>query len=472
VSARHLPITLLCLTLSLPAMADWPTHRGNVQRTGNTDGKPGPAQPKLLWHAPSQNQFISSPALSAKGDRLYISSLGAFNSGFFFGISTDEKAAERVVWTKRPPFLQKPAVSSPVLADGLLFFGDGMHQTDGAILYAVRASDGLPVWKYDMPGELVHMEGSPVADKNRIYMGAGNGGVFCVDANKLTLEGKEYDVKSVQAELQKRWKALQDAYQKDKKDNPDFAMEPTDTSLPAVKPKLLWQQGKDQWHVDSALAVTGDRVLAASAFLDLEGKGERALFCLKASDGSQLWKTALTYNPWGGPTVAGNVVLVGCSNIRLDPSELGQAAGEVVAIDLDKGTVLWKEKIPGGVVSSIAVKDSIAVVTATDGKVRAFNIADGKPRWTYTGGAPYFAAPAIAGKVVYSADLKGVVHAIDLEKGTKVWTFDVAGHPSIQSPGMFYSAPVIHGGKIYLATCNLYGETAWKQAAIVCIGEK
>ncbi len=461
-----LALILLCPAL---ASADWPTHRGNAQRTGCVDGKPGPAKPKLLWHFNCENQFVCSPA--SDGKRLYYSALGGFNSGVFYAFSTDIKPASRVSWVKNPPYIGQPAVGSPVLSGGMVFFGDGMHQTSGARLYCLKGDTGLPLWKYEMGGELVHMEGAPTVDKGRVYMNAGNGGVFCVDVNRVVLEGKELDIKDSQAILQKRWKEMQDKYQNEKKQNPDFAVPPRETDLPQPKPKLIWQKGKDKWHVDAAVAVADNKVLAGTAFLDAEKLGERALVCLKAADGDTLWTAKLKYNPWGGPTVAGKLALVGCSNIRLDPDEIKNARGEVVAVTLDTGNVKWKKEYPGGVVSSIAVHDGLAIFTSTDGKVRAVDAGSGIARWTYNAGFPLFAAPAVAGKLVYVADLKGVVHAIRLDKGTKEWTLDVANHPDIKLPGGFYGSPIVHDGRIYLATCNLSGANAYRPTVVVCLGD-
>jgi outer membrane protein assembly factor BamB len=469
VSRRFSLLVVLCLLFPANTRADWPTHRGNPQRTGNIDGKPGPIKPKLLWHYNCENQFVSSPAI--EGKRLYFSALGGFNSGIFYALSTEIKPASRVLWTKNPPYLGKPAVSSPVVADGLLFFGDGMHQTNGAMLYCVKGDTGLPMWKFDLPGELVHMEGAPTVDKGRVYMNAGSGGVFCAEFNRVILEGKEQDIKDTRAILEKRWKELQAKYEADKKKDPDFAVQPTDNDLPQPKPKIVWHKGKTTWHVDAPVAVADSKVLVGTAYLDLEKLGERALICLNAANGDTAWTAKLKYNPWGGPTVAGKMALVGCSTIRLDPDEIKQAKGEVVAVSMDKGDVKWRKEYPGGVVASIAVQNELAIFTATDGKVRAVELASGAPRWTYNAGAPLFAAPAVAGKMVYAADLKGVIHAISLDKGTKEWTFDVANHPDIKAPGAFYGSPIVHEGRIYLATCNLHGANAYRPTVVVCLGD-
>src|SRR4051812_31146498 len=63
------PVFILCL-LAAPLVvgADWPTYRGNPQRTGNTDGLAGPAVPRVLWVQRSQEHFIASPVPA--GDQL------------------------------------------------------------------------------------------------------------------------------------------------------------------------------------------------------------------------------------------------------------------------------------------------------------------------------------------------------------------------------------------------------------------
>ena len=54
-------------------------------------------------------------------------------------------------------------------------------------------------------------------------------------------------------------------------------MPPNEDQLPKPAPVKLWQQGQDKWHVDAPVAVAGDRVIVASAYLDDEKVGERAI---------------------------------------------------------------------------------------------------------------------------------------------------------------------------------------------------
>ncbi len=459
----------LCLGPA-PAAEPWATCRGNPQRTGNTDGKPGPAKPAVLWAMKSSDHFIASPV--PHGDRLFVSGLGAFNVSTFLCLDTDPKAARRIVWSKSTPYLKLPTVSSPALADGRLVFGDGMHQTDGALLHCLQADKGLPVWQLPVPGTLVHLEGSPTVAGGRAYLGGGAAGVLCVDTGRVTLDGKEMALAETARLIEKKWQELQAKYAEEKKKDPMFAVPPSEDQLPKPAPVLAWEQGKGKWHVDAPVTLAGDRLLVASAYLDKEKAGDRALFCLDAKTGRVLWRTPLALNPWGGPSLLGSLVLVSGSTIGYDPKALRGAKGAVAAYDLSDGKEKWRKTVPAGVVSCAALTPEVAVVTATDGKVRAFDLATGERRWVYDGKAPFFAPAALAGGVAFAGDLRGAVHAIDLKTGTARWKLELGTDPAVKAPGMVYGGPVLHGGRLYLATCNLAGANAGRPTAVVCIGDK
>jgi outer membrane protein assembly factor BamB len=449
------------------AVEPWATYRGNPQRTGNTDGKAGPASPKIAWVFKSKDHFIAAPVPSSKG--LFVSGLGAFNAASLLCLSMDAKPKERVLWSKSGPFLKLPSVSSPGIDQGRLVFGDGMHQTDGATLHCLKLEGGSPLWELPMPGKLVHLEGSPSISEGKAFIGGGAAGVVCVDLDRVRLEGKEMDQASIQKILAKRMQELLKKYDIDKKKDP-FAVPPSEDELPRANPRRLWQVGQEKWHVDAPVSVIGDKVLVCSAFLDKEKVGDRALYCLDAKTGTSKWRKPLQLNPWGGASVDGKVVVVTGSNIGYDTRVLKKSKGMIAAFDLD-GTEKWQKEVPGGVVSCAALADGLAIVTATDGKVRGFDLATGERRWIYPGKSPFFAAPAIAKGTVYAGDLNGVVHAIDLKTGQERWTLGLGTHKDVMSPGMIYGGPVVHDGKIYVATCNLEGVHAQKETAVVCIGE-
>ncbi len=464
-------LALILIVGALHAQEPWATYRGNAQRTGCTDGKPGPAKPEVVWVHKSADHFIASPV--PVGDRLYVSGIAGFgNVPSVLMLETSLMPKQRTAWSKTAPVLKMPTVSSPAVSGGKLIFGDGMHQTDGATLHCVSADTGLPLWSLTVPGTLVHLEGSPTVVKDRVFLGGGSAGVLCVDASRVTLQGKEMPVDEIRKILDKKWAELVAKYEEEKKKD-EFAVPPSEDSLPKPSPRRVWAQGEKKWHVDAPVAVAGDRVLVASAFLDKEKVGDRALFALDAATGEIKWRAPLELNPWGGPAVQGDLVVVSGSTIGYEVNDLKKAKGDLTAIELSTGKPKWRKTIPtGGILASVAITKDAVIATATDGKVRAFDLATGDKRWFYENKTPIFAPPAVAGDVVYATDLKGVVHAIGLGDGIAKWTLDLGEHPAVKSPGMVYGGPIVHGGRIYLATCNLAGMYVNRPTAVVCIGEK
>jgi outer membrane protein assembly factor BamB len=470
-SIRCLLLIALVASSTSADEAPWSTYRGNNRRTGNTDNIAGPARPDVLWFLKSAENYATSPV--PNGSDILFPGLGAFNSGVVhsFPMSPKDAKAIKPAWTKTNPLVKLPTVSSPAVVDGKVIFGDGMHHTDGAVLYCFPADGGHLLWALQVAGKLVHMEGSPSVANGRVYIGGGAAGVICVELNTVVLDGKELNIKDVPALQAAHWKKLQAKYEDEKKKDPEFAIPPTENDLLKPMPKAVWTQGQKRWHVDSPLLVAGDKVLVASSFLDKEKEGERALFCLNAADGKELWKAPLTYNPWGGPTLAGDTVIVTTSTIPYDPKLIEGAKGEVIALDLATGKEKWKKALPGGVLGCASATASGAVFTCTDGKLRAFDLKDGSRKMIYDAKAAFFAPPAVVADVAYVADLGGVIHAVDLKTGAAKWMLDLGQDP-IKLSGSNYGGITIHGGRLYLATCNLDGPFAGQPKCIVCIGTK
>lgn len=458
------------LAASSAQAADWPEARGNSQRTGNIDNTPGPKAPNVLWAHKASEHFISSPVPGEKA--LFIPVMGALNTGSFHAMALAPGADERIMWTKGAPFISHPTVCAPAVADGFVFFGDGMHQTDDATLYCLQADTGMPVWRYPVPGHLMHLEAGPIYDKGRVYACGGDAGIFCVDAKHLVVDGKDRELKEVVPMLNKMWADMNKKYEEDKKKDALLAIPPSEDALPKSQPKLVWQQGKGKWHVDAPPVLAGDKILVSSAYLDDEKEGKRSVFCINASDGSIVWEAPLTFNPWSGATVAGDTVLVGCSSIRFDRKLIDKAQGEVVALNLADGKVKWRKEIKGAVLSPIAVKGDLAIYTGTDGMVVARLVATGDSKWKYEAKQPFFAGPAIAGDAVYVADLYAGIHALNIADGTVLWgRLDLGADAQIQSKSMIFASPTVHGGDLYISSCNPDGETA-QQSYIACLSDK
>ena len=257
-------LALLSFALLLPSAASaadpgaWATYRGNPQRTGNTDGTAGPEKPAILWAVKSTDHFLASPVPVKDG--VYVAGIGAFNRPSAFVYPLAAKAAPTATWVKSAPYLKLASVSSPAVAGDLLVFGDGLHQDSGGVLHCVSATTSKPLWQLVMPGDLIHMEGAPTVAGGQVFMGGGAAGAFCVELDKPTLDGKDYDLPAVAKMQEARWKELVAKYEEAKAKKDDFAIPPDDGQLLKFVPKKAWQKGEGKWHVDAPVNVAGDTV--------------------------------------------------------------------------------------------------------------------------------------------------------------------------------------------------------------------
>jgi outer membrane protein assembly factor BamB len=115
-----------------------------------------------------------------------------------------------------------------------------------------------------------------------------------------------------------------------------------------------------------------------------------------------------------GPAAAG-------SGVAVASWDDGFSAG-LVAVDAATGALRWRHAVAADGVSSPAVMDGVAVVVAGDGRVHAFDVSTGAPRWTRAtpgAGSPEV-PPAVATDLVV-ADRLGTITALRPGTGAPQW---------------------------------------------------
>ncbi len=107
--------------------------------------------------------------------------------------------------------------------------------------------------------------------------------------------------------------------------------------------------------------------------------------CMAYSDGKVFvpvlnWPTSYT-----STGVAGGLTL-----------DLSNATGELVAIDVTNGQIVWQVELPTGILGAATVANDVVFTGGLDGVLRAFNTADGTPIWSVTGTAAINAPFAVS----------------------------------------------------------------------------
>jgi outer membrane protein assembly factor BamB len=177
--------------------------------------------------------------------------------------------------------------------------------------------------------------------------------------------------------------------------------------------------GGEQWRanldsfVSRNLFVNNSRVLALTA--------RQQLYSIDAQSGTTQWlydagaPETIAIQAGSGPVVQGDTAYIGLSN------------GEIHAIQLDTGKLLWKLN-PGyvdgrfhDVVGELAVFGNNLIVTRYDGLVGAMSLTESDHRLTWKEELTSLTTSVIRNGRIYVGLLNGDIHALDGASGRKLW---------------------------------------------------
>jgi outer membrane protein assembly factor BamB len=330
-----------------------------------------------------------------------------------------ERATRRVVWTFDDGGAMLHTISTPCLAGGRLYVGEGMHANFVCKLYCLDAAGGRKCWDFSADG---HIESSPCVAGGGVFFGAGDDGLYALDA---------------------------------------------------ATGKLRWHF-EGLLHVDTSPAVADGRVYAGSGASRRHRRTEA--FCLDARTGRPLWRTPTDLPVWGSAVVAGTEVLFGLGNGRLNQSVQPpqRPAGALLCLDRATGKVRWRCPAGDGVLVRPAADARRAYFVSRDGFCYAVGRQSGALEWKADLGSPVVAAPALDGERLYVVAGAGRVAALAAADGRVLWTYDVAQRHAPASARMF-SAPVVCRDPSSGARQVLFGaelRTAASSAAVLyCLEE-
>jgi outer membrane protein assembly factor BamB len=219
-------------------------------------------------------------------------------------------------------------------------------------------------------------------------------------------------------------------------------------TAPQSWPKELTQKWKTTVGLgDSTPALVGDKLYVFAR----QGEDEVVL-CLNAADGKEAWRDKYAVKGISGPASREH------SGPRSSPAvaegkviTLG-VTGVVSCLDAESGKVAWRNEefkdVPRFYTSlSPVIVEGMAILHLGGqgkGAVVAFDLAAGKPKWTWNGDGPAYASPVImtveGTKQFVSMTDKNII-GIDVADGKLLWQIPFAPQ------GMSYNAatPIVDG---------------------------
>ena len=180
------------------------------------------------------------------------------------------------------------------------------------------------------------------------------------------------------------------------------------------------------------------------------------VYCHDVADGREIWKTKACER---GGSIHSSVLVADGKAVVL--------AGQLVALDAEKGAVLWRRKeVSGSCNSPVAWRSGgkTYVICNTGGNVACVDLADGTVAWQVPGGGRSTAAVDGRHMAVFTGRKKLglVLYGISPEKAEQLWCL-----PQYEQGE---TSPIIHDGSVYLfcrekAVCAelATGKVAWEK---------
>lgn len=409
---------------------EWPMFRGDARRGGACAQAAAPAAGGVVWRFDKSPSVLASPAVA--GNRVYFVSAekGVWNDrGVVYCVDLD---SGQLVWQSDEAGL-KATFSSPAVSGNRVVLGEGLHDTHGARVSCLDAHTGKLLWQHKTRS---HVESSPCVVGERVFIGAGDDGYWCLD---LAGDG-------------------------------------------AGGAKVIWHAPGERYPDAETSPVSDGR----SVYVGL-GIGGNAVCSLSAADGTELWRTATPYPVFAPPTYisagaggapAGEDILIvamgsgdfvnSAAKLRQEaverlkargasPEQIAAASaeladgGQVWCLRARDGAVLWKLPVAQTVLGAVAFSpDGRLYFGSRDGHVYAASL-DGRELARYDTRSPIVSSPAVTGSGVYVTVADGRLLGLALREGAFAcfWELDLGPIPP---PAVQLSSPAVAGGHVLVGT--------------------
>jgi outer membrane protein assembly factor BamB len=216
----------------------------------------------------------------------------------------------------------------------------------------------------------------------------------------------------------------------------------TPLASPSLRVQRIWSASVGDrkaavLRLGLGVSVADNRVYAA---------GHRGdVVALDLGSGRLLWRTRIRAPLSGGTAASADLVLVGSSD------------GRLFAFDPANGASRWQVRLNGEVLAPAAISARLIAVRTVDGKLHALSPADGHELWSQEQQVPRLslrgtARPVIVGDVVLCGFDNGKVLAVSVNDGSVQWEATVTpphGRTELERLADIDSAVGVSGQDVY-----------------------
>lgn len=170
------------------------------------------------------------------------------------------------------------------------------------------------------------------------------------------------------------------------------------------------------------------------------GTVNNAMYALRISDASLLWRSKINGVPTDRPQVGNGAIYIS--------TYVGQnGPAYVYALRASDGSLLWRFKSSSYSYFSLPMAESSVVYVASQEGVTALKTSSGTLLWHYSTTADAPAPPLVVNGVVYASsyvnDGPGTLYALRGSDGALLWKY---------TTGSFISTPMVNNGVVYVTS--------------------
>lgn len=248
--------------------------------------------------------------------------------------------------------------SGPCFSEDAIFVG-----SDQGFLLSVTL-DGHERWRYETRDTERGIHSTPAHSRGRVYFGAYDGYLYCVDARSG---------------------------------------------------KLRWERQPGDWIGSSpVIDTTRDRVIVGVEY----GANRGRLMAFDAESGANAWSAELGAYVHSSPVLyeAENLAIVGCND------------GYLYAVDAERGRIEWALRTDGDIKGNAAVDAQGRVFFGSfDGYLYCLNAATGHLNWKRRLSDHLYITPYLYGDYVVAGGYTGFLTALSRDTGALQWSTNLGG---------------------------------------------
>jgi eukaryotic-like serine/threonine-protein kinase len=168
-------------------------------------------------------------------------------------------------------------------------------------------------------------------------------------------------------------------------------------------------------------------------------RGNHQLTGVSLSNVPETLKPLWTYE--AGDSIESSAAIVGSTVF------VGSGKGELIALNLDNGSVYWKYDAGNPIgESSPAYSDGAVFIGDLGGNLHAVNARDGKRFWSVKLGSEIKSSPVVYGDRILIGSYDENLYCVSTKNGSVIWKF--------KTNGPVHSTPGIASGMAFIAGCD------------------